>query len=480
MCVCILLAASMLTACGGSNVEGTTTASTTLSSTTPDSTTTPTSTSVGTDSTSASTTVPDGTAAEITTPSSQNTTGQATSGTEAQTTAKTEVTTKKTTAKTTEKTTAKTTEKTTATTEEIITMPVSEKTYEANDTNVKTIGRTYYDGDILWLALSASGIEFTFAGSKAEITVIGDNTYGTDGTRARFAVYVNGERTMDEMVTAAEKTYTVFSSAKAKTTTVKIVKLSEAAQSTLGIKEIKATATADGIKPTADKKYLIEFIGDSITCGYGVDDPDKTHSFSTATEDATKAYAVQTAETLGVDYSLVSYSGYGIISGYTTGTNKQTSQLVPKEYEKTAFSYGNYNGFNIGSIPWEFKSSDQPDIVVINLGTNDQSYTKSELEKFYEFIAGYKDFIAQVRAKNPKAYILCTYGIMDTTLTACVSTAVEEYSADTNDSKISYFEFGTREGKREGYAADWHPTLATQTRCASELVAEIQRLKLVK
>lgn len=49
----------------------------------------------------------------------------------------------------------------------------------------------------------------------------------------------------------------------------------------------------------------MEFIGDSITCGYGVDDPDKEHHFKTATEDVTKAYAYKTALALNADYSMV-------------------------------------------------------------------------------------------------------------------------------------------------------------------------------
>ena len=52
----------------------------------------------------------------------------------------------------------------------------------------------------------------------------------------------------------------------------------------------------------------IEFIGDSITCGYGVDDEVAEHHFATGTEDTTRAYALRTARKLGVDYSLVSLS----------------------------------------------------------------------------------------------------------------------------------------------------------------------------
>ena len=195
---------------------------------------------------------------------------------------------------------------------------LTEGEYPASENYVKMLGRTYMKEDILWLAQSASGIEFEFTGTSAEITIVGDNSISGD-SKARFAVYVNGERVMDELVSNAEKTYTVFSSEESKENTVRLVKLSESANSTIGIKNIKAKSVGD-IAPTAYKDYTIEFIGDSITCGYGVDVEDRNLHFSTATEDATKTYAYQTAQRLNADCSLVSYSGYGVISGYTSVT----------------------------------------------------------------------------------------------------------------------------------------------------------------
>lgn len=468
--VSLALALCIMTSCADNAAQNTTTQATTTTSatqsTTVSSESTTTEKTMGTSATTQATTA-ETTTAETTT--AESTTTKVTDATTAKTT-------QKTTAKTTEKTTEKTTQKTviTTTTEENITMPVSQADYKATESNVKMLGRTYNDGNILWLALSASGIEFTFQGTSVDVTVVGDNiaTSGNAESQARFAVYVNGVRTLDEIVTSAEKTYTVFSSDKTKTTTISIVKLSEAANSTMGIKNISAT-TVSGIKPTAKNDVLIEFIGDSITCGYGVDDEVKENHFSTRTEDATKGYAYKSAKALGVDYSMVSYSGYGIISGYTTGKTANTAQLVPDQYEKFAFSYGNRGIFNVGNIAWGFQP--QPDIIVINLGTNDMSYCGSDLDRWYEYIAGYKAFLAQVRAKNPNAYILCTLGLMGTTLNICVQTAVEEFSAENGDTKISFFGL-KQQLASDGYAADWHPTEKSQQKAADAIIPELRKI----
>ena len=168
----------------------------------------------------------------------------------------------------------------------------TETIYQLTEENVKLLGRTYFDGEKLFCALSGSGADFTFNGTKCSVTVTGDsnaiNASNADN-QARVAIYVNGERVIDDMVDNIQETYDVFESDTPKDVTISIVKLSESPMSTIGIKEIKATGSK--IAPTPNKDLFIEFIGDSITCGYGIDDPDKDHHFSTKTEDVTKAYA---------------------------------------------------------------------------------------------------------------------------------------------------------------------------------------------
>lgn len=347
------------------------------------------------------------------------------------------------------------------------------RTYTATELNVKHLGRTAEQDGILWLALSASGIEFTFTGTKASVTIVGDTMISSGKDKqARFAVYIDDERTLDTQVDAAEKTYEIFSADEAKETTVTIIKLSEAAESTFGIKSIDVTGSE--IAPTAEKELKIEFIGDSITCGYGVDDEDRDHHFSTSTEDATRAYAYKTAKLLDADYSLVSYSGHGIISGYTDSGKKVTSQLVPKVYEKFAKSYGYYDIFNVADIEWDF-SRFVPDIVVINLGTNDASYCGSDRERITDYSENYAEFLKVVREKNPDAHIICALGVMGDSLYTGVKKAVELYTTETGDTKVSHFRLKPQDGTT-GYAADWHPTEATHEIAAADMAEEIRRI----
>lgn len=353
----------------------------------------------------------------------------------------------------------------------------SMKTYLPDDTNIRAIGRTYYDNETLWLALSGTGAEFTFTGTKAVITLVGDNIAtkrNNDTNYARIAILVNGERVVDETLSGLEKTYTVIDSKEVQTSVIQVIKLSETAMSTVGIKQINVGLN-DTIKPTQGKEYRIEFIGDSITCGYGVDDEDKDHHFSTETEDVTKAYAYKTAMALDADYSMFSISGYGIISGYTNGENKVSAQTIPQYYDKLGFSYGNFAGkIKVSSLDWNFNKF-VPDLIVINLGTNDDSYCQNDPKKQAEYTAGYKEFLKQVRRNNPSAQILCTLGIMGDRLYPSLEKAVAEYIEETNDTKVSTMKFDVQNAE-DGYAADWHPSDKTHTKAAKKLTIEIKKL----
>ncbi len=349
------------------------------------------------------------------------------------------------------------------------------KTYIPDSTNVKRLGRTYELEDSLWLTFSGSGAEFTFNGKRATVTFAGDDNVATETAenQARVAIYLNGERVVDEMITQPEQTFEVFNSDAAEDCTVRIIKLSETAMSTVGITKISVDSD-EGIKPTEAKDLAIEFVGDSITCGYGVDDEDKEHHFATSTEDVTKAYAYKTAEALDADYSMVSISGYGIISGYSDGKKKVSSQTIPQYYEKMGFCYGPYKEQRPNQVDWDF-SQYTPDMVVINLGTNDDSYTLNDAEKQQEYCDEYVEFLKTVRKDNPDSIILCTLGIMGDRLFPTIEKAVAAYTEQTDDKNIYTMKFDPQD-PNDGYAADWHPTQTTHEKASAKLVEKIKEL----
>lgn len=337
--------------------------------------------------------------------------------------------------------------------------------------NVKLLGRTYLNNDIRWCSFSATGVEFRFKGKSCEFTLRADSMVNETNHQARYAIYVDDELFADEVMDIGIKQIQVVAADTPEEHVIRLVKLSESSDSSLGIQYITCDTEAT-VEPTEEKNLKIEFVGDSITCGYGVDGELDVDSYSTHNEDATKAYAYRTAQKLGADYSLVSFSGYGIISGYTSG-DKVESQALPQYYDKLGNSYGTAGGIKPSEVEWDF--SFRPDVVVINLGTNDYSYTKSDAARCEEYIQGYYSFLQTVREKNPDAVIICALGVMGQNLCPQIKETVYRFTEDTGDSKVYYVKLDQQDAAN-GYAVDWHPTAASHEHAAEQMSEAITQI----
>lgn len=347
---------------------------------------------------------------------------------------------------------------------------------ELSKKNVKLIGRTMLFSDTLFLSLSGSGIEFEYTGKGFTLTLQGGcaAALSDNGANyARIAIYQNDVRIMDRQISEKTLSLRLGESDERKTSIFRIIKLSECAMSLAGILPLEISE-GDTVKPTPAKMHRIEFIGDSITCGYGVDDEDPLHPFKTATEDVTRAYAYKTALALDADYSMFSTSGYGIISGYTADPAvKMTNQRIPDFYEYMGFSYD-----KMDSIPapmelvWNFEEF-IPDAIVINLGTNDDSYCQEDADRQQEYADSYVDFLKVVRKHNPKAMIFCVLGLMGDRLYPWVCKAAQNYASITGDSHITTVHLPEQDASI-GYVCDYHPLESAHEKASKELIQAIK------
>ena len=183
--------------------------------------------------------------------------------------------------------------------------------------NVKIIGRYYQNNDETWIVQSGSALEFYITGKTAEITLVGDSTIYSDITlRPRFAIYINDKLHIDSLMNDLEINIILFQSEEDTKYKIKVMLLSENKLGGIGIKKITINACTDSkvIEPTEKRDLSIEFIGDSLTCAYGVEGKDEYEHFKTSTENFSKSYAYIAANILNLDYSAVAFSGYGVAS----------------------------------------------------------------------------------------------------------------------------------------------------------------------
>ena len=336
-------------------------------------------------------------------------------------------------------------------------------TFLPTEDNVKLTGRTYKNKDETWIVHGGAAIEFYAWGNTCELLIVGDEgIYQEPDFRPRYAIYLDDKQILDTTMNNLEFTLQFkISNDENQKSKIKVMMLSEAQNGGVGIKQIKINSCAQNPKiiPVEKKKYSIEFIGDSITNAYGVDAPDQSHNFKTTTENFSKSYAYLAAQILDADYSSVSYSGHGIVSGYSSG-DKWADGVVPLYYTKISKN-DKYPG------DWDFEHH-KYDVVLINLGTNDANYVNADREpRKDEFVFEYASFLRTVRQKNPDSYILCTLGTLNPKdMYPLVVDAVKLFGGE----RISVFESPVQD-MNDGLGADWHPSKITHEKL-SKLVAE--------
>ena len=364
---------------------------------------------------------------------------------------------------------------------------------------LERVGRTFIWKDIVWCGLSGTGIRFMTDADKVTFHLIGDSSTNGQETEGltRAAVFVDDVRQCAFMMENPEQDITVElasvvdenamsgagsmeTSASQKLHKVQFVKLSECAMSGLGIAEVQLESQSDiTVAAVEAKAKKMEFIGDSITCGYGIDMEDPLVTFRTDTEDCTLGYAYQTAQKLGTECQLVSFSGYGIITGYTETDEMRRDQLVPSFYEKCGFSYAHpmfhgEDGPAFESVEWDFTSY-VPDVVVVNLGTNDHSYCGQDKTRLDWYKKDYKAFLQTIRKYNPMAKILCCLGLMEAgDNVRAVKELVDEYQKETGDNAVFFLELPLQKPEN-GLVSDYHPT-----RVSHNLTAELVTQKITQ
>lgn len=344
------------------------------------------------------------------------------------------------------------------------------KKIKASDENVKVLGRTEIINGIRYINYSCSGIEFEFTGREVSVLLCSDYSKWDEMFKGWVAVFVNDECTPSKRfpLESDEGIYRIFEASTPQTVKIRLAKMSEAAFAKVGIKEI----IFDGeVKPAENRCRLIEFIGDSITCGYGNEGTWNIDEFNTAQENPFEAYAAKTARHFNADFNCISWSGIGVISSWTEIDAPNTEWLMPMLYKYTDAGLDQ----SLGNSEYELWDNNlfEPQIIVINLGTNDSSYTKNFKDRINQFIEGYYKLLKQVRSCNPNAEIICSLGAMGQDLCPAIETAVKTFINETNDFKIHTMRFEVQL-ESDGIGTDWHPSIETHNKIAKQLIQKIE------
>ncbi len=356
---------------------------------------------------------------------------------------------------------------------------------------ISFLGRTivHTETNAVFFNWTGSGFEMTFSGTKVEIELEGRaDYYPTEGTNLPWiAVLIDGSSEPSKILEVAvgTNTYTIFESDTKEIHTIRVVKRSENAKGRVGMRRI---VVAGEIVPTppAKPRRRLEFIGDSITCGFGIETGENKGIFSTSLENGLKTYSAIAADILGADYHSICISGIPLCGSY----NKNFRIVLPDFPDfhppmRTMEDYYAYTdrfhqeacGLNDGFETWDFGRF-RPDAIIVNLGTNDAFRVKAsgnDPEEERHFEGRYKEFLYMLRRFNGMQPVIgCTLGPMDYYLYDNILRAAQTYQAKTGDERIFCYKFGGIFLWDEGIGALDHPSLKTHERMGKEL-AEVLR-----
>jgi lysophospholipase L1-like esterase len=329
---------------------------------------------------------------------------------------------------------------------------------KAPDLGVHFVGR--YDGcDSRGVRFAWSGCGFTgkFRGTALGVWLF---EMGTSGNQ--YAVLVDGVVQPRINAVSGEKLYSLASGLPNSEHTFEVYRRTEASfNSTIVMDfdlEMPDAGVAELLAPPNPPPHRIELIGDSISCGYGNEGTNPC-SFSADTENHYLSYGAVLARNLNAELSTVAWSGKGVYYNY----NGNRVEPMPTLYDRTVPTDKNN--------PWNF--SWQPELVIINLGTNDYSTSTNPTDT--QFVTVYQTFLEHIRSVNPAAFILCTIGPM-LSGSGLVSarkniTAAVTARLNAGDSRVKYYEITT---PNTNPGCDSHPSMATDAAMAAELATEIK------
>ncbi len=251
--------------------------------------------------------------------------------------------------------------------------------------HARPLGRTerLADGSLHY-AWSGAGFELRFIGRKLSILLEDSGNWHT--------LDVDG-LVRDPLITAQGRhEYQVVDEADSREHIVRLTRRTEALFGPTRLLELRVSGVM--LKPAGARKTHLEFVGDSITAGYGNLGSDPSCKFGPETENYEEAYPALVARALDAEATTVAWSGRGIVRNYAD----EPGDTMPDLYERTLpeTKDSRWNG------------AQAADVVVVNLGTNDFS-TKPHPE-LSTFAHAYAQLLARIRARNPEAYILCLLG----------------------------------------------------------------------
>jgi predicted amidohydrolase YtcJ/lysophospholipase L1-like esterase len=332
------------------------------------------------------------------------------------------------------------------------------KFFPADNSFIQYTGRIdFSDPQKPKLAGAGCYLQGSFKGSSIEMVLQDQHL---NGNRNYLSVVLDGEYQGRIRTVTGQNCYVLAEKLENGEHTILV---SKATESAIGYVEFTGFNCHELLPAPEKPERKIEFIGNSITCGTGLDlsgiPCDSADWYDQ--HNAYLAFGPLLARRLNAQWLLSSVSGIGIERNWNG-----IGPTMPQVYQNT------YLGSDSAKL-WDF-SSYVPDLVVVSLGTNDFSDGDGKIPRALpdstKFITAYLQFLKTIRRNYPQAVICCVsspvmQGEKSRILRQYLELIVDSMHDQENDARVTKFFFA----KIYDHGCNSHPDRREHEQMADEL-----------
>lgn len=328
-----------------------------------------------------------------------------------------------------------------------------------NDKNLRFIGRVLMTDSTAELSWPSSEVKLNFKGTAIRAIIkdeIGDNYYN---------IIVDGKLIKVLHLENIKKEYLLAEGLKSGEHTLELFKRTESRMGKTSFYQILLPNDGIILNPPKKQNRKIEVFGNSISCGYAVEDTSGKDRGTSPYENAYLSYTGITARHLNAELHNTSKSGIGITVSWF---HLIISEMYDREQE-------------IDSIKkWNF-SKYMPNLVIVNLFQNDSWIVKlkdnpefkarfgSEPPSDAYIINAYSNFIKSIRNKYALAPIVCILGSMDASKDGSPWPGYIEKAVEGIEDKNIYTHIIPYKN------SPGHPSVKKQQAMANDLISYIEK-----
>ncbi len=248
---------------------------------------------------------------------------------------------------------------------------------------IKLNGRCVKTYDGIGLNFAASALEFNTDSANILLEITAD-------AGVYYSVFIDGELKSERNITESGTNYIALARGlSGGAHNIKIVRETEARSKNTFVAKNILLDEGKSLLAKDSKKTLIEFLGDSLTNGYGNLTTAGANAGQPKYQNSLKAYPYLISNDLGFDYRIVAMSGIAVKE------RKTSAGSFPAFYD--FYSLENY--FENQTKQYSSSNPTDVDIVVINLGTNDASskmYDSNNPSSVEEYSTLYSELITKI------------------------------------------------------------------------------------